>query len=107
MLPDWQGFSWIDCHDSDQSVLSFLRKDGDDFVLVVVNFTPVTRQQYRLGVPQQGHYQEILNTDSTYYGGSNTGNGGGVHAEDIAWMNQPYSISITLPPLATIVLGKR
>ena len=102
---DWQGFQWIDCHDSDQSVLSFLRKDGDNFVLVVINFTPVTRQQYRLGVPQLGHYQELLNTDSMYYGGSNTGNGGGVHAESIAWMNQPYSISITLPPLATIVLA--
>ena len=102
---DWQGFEWIDCHDSDQSVLSFLRKDGDNFALVVVNFTPVTRQQYRLGVPRQGHYQEILNTDSMYYGGSNTGNGEGMHAEPIAWMNQPYSISITLPPLATIVLA--
>ena len=102
---DWQGFEWIDCHDSDQSVLSFLRKDGDSFVLVVVNFTPVTREQYRLGVPAQGHYQEILNTDSMYYGGSNTGNGSGVHAENIAWMNQPYSISITLPPLATIAFA--
>ncbi|WP_455223393.1 1,4-alpha-glucan branching protein GlgB [Kaarinaea lacus] len=102
---DWQGFDWIDCHDYDQSVLSFLRKDGDEFVLVVVNFTPVARQQYRLGVPKQGHYQEILNTDSVYYGGSNKGNGSGVDAEDIAWMNQPHSISITLPPLATIVLA--
>jgi 1,4-alpha-glucan branching enzyme len=55
-------------------------------------------------VPRQGHYQEIFNTDSMYYGGSNMGNGGGVQAENIAWMNQPCSISITLPPLATIVL---
>lgn len=102
---DWQGFSWVDCHDSEQSVLSFLRKDGDQFVLVVVNFTPVVREHYRLGVPQEGHYHEILNTDSMYYGGSNTGNWGGVHAENIAWMNQPWSISITLPPLATIVLA--
>jgi 1,4-alpha-glucan branching enzyme len=102
---DWQGFAWIDCHDSDQSVLSFVRKDGDDFVLVVVNFTPVSREHYRLGVPEYGHYQEILNTDSMYYGGSNMGNGTGVHAEYIPWMNQPYSISITLPPLATIVLA--
>ena len=102
---DWQGFEWVDCHDSDQSALSFLRKDGDDFVLVVVNFTPVARQQYRLGVPRQGHYQEIFNTDSMYYGGSNMGNGGGVQAENITWMNQPCSISITLPPLATIVLA--
>jgi len=102
---DWQGFEWVDCHDSDQSIVSFLRKDGDNFVLVVVNFTPVARQHYRLGVPQRGHYQEILNTDSMYYGGSNMGNAGGVEAEDIAWMNQPCSISITLPPLATIVLA--
>ena len=102
---DWQGFEWIDCHDSDQSVLSFLRKNGDGFVLVAVNFTPVPREHYRLGVPVQGHYQEIFNTDSMYYGGSNTGNGAGVYAESIAWMNQPNSISITLPPLATIVLA--
>jgi len=102
---DWQGFEWVDCHDSDQSVVSFLRKDGDNFVLVVVNFTPVAREHYRLGVPQRGHYQEILNTDSVYYGGSNTGNAGGVDAEDIPWMNQPCSVSITLPPLATIVLA--
>jgi 1,4-alpha-glucan branching enzyme len=102
---DWQGFEWVDCHDSDQSVLSFLRKDGEQFVLVVVNFTPIPREHYRLGVPQPGHYQELLNTDSQYYGGSNAGNAGGVHADAIAWMNQPYSISITLPPLATIVLA--
>jgi len=102
---DWQGFDWIDCHDSDQSILSFLRKDGDDFVMVVVNYTPVTREHYRVGVPRLGHYQEILNTDSYYYGGSNQGNGGGVWADDIAWMNQPHSISITLPPLATIVFA--
>jgi len=102
---DWQGFEWVDCHDSDQSILSFLRKNGDDFVLVVVNFTPVTRDYYRVGVPRQGHYQEILNTDSQYYGGSNKGNGGGVWSDDIAWMNQPFSISVTLPPLATIVFS--
>ena len=102
---DWQGFQWVDCHDSDQSVLSFLRQADDEFVLVVVNFTPVPRYNYRLGVPQAGLYQEILNTDASLYGGSNTGNGANwPQAEELPWMNQPWSISLTLPPLATIVL---
>jgi len=102
---DWQGFQWVDCHDSDQSVLSFLRKADDEFVLVIVNFTPVPRYHYRVGVPCDGLYQEILNTDASLYGGSNLGNGANwPHAEQLPWMNQPYSIALTLPPLATIVL---
>jgi 1,4-alpha-glucan branching enzyme len=102
---EWQGFEWIDCHDADQSILIFLRKGDDDFLAVAVNFTPVPRQNYRIGVPSPGAYQEIFNSDSEYYGGSNTGNGTGqIMADDIPWMDKPYSISITLPPLAGIVL---
>lgn len=102
---DWQGFEWIDCHDADQSVLSFIRRNGEQFLIVVVNFTPVPRHGYRIGVPQPGQYREIFNSDSAFYGGSNLGNGvGPLTSEDIAWMNRPYSLTLTLPPLAGIVI---
>lgn len=100
-----EGFEWIDCHDSAQSVLSYCRRDGDKHVVVVVNFTPVPRENYRVGVPTAGFYRELLNTDAGYYGGSNMGNGGGVQAEHIPWMNQPCSASITLPPLAALIFS--
>ena len=103
---DWQGFEWIDCHDSQQSILSFLRKAGDEFLVVIVNFTPVPRHNYRIGVPRQCGYREVLNSDSHFYGGSNLGNGQEqLHAEPWPWMNRPYSLSVTVPPLATIVLA--
>ena len=99
------GFGWIDCHDSANSTLSWLRwgRDGSCAV-VVVNFTPVPRQAYRLGVPRAGRYREVLNTDSAHYGGSNLGNDGGVEAYDGVWMNQPASLELTLPPLAAVIL---
>ncbi len=97
-----QGFEWIDCHDSLQSTLSYLRKSDDDFLVVALNFTPVPRHDYRLGVPKAGSYQEIFNSDSAFYGGSNLGNGW-IEAEPIPWMGRPYSISITLPPLAGVI----
>ncbi len=100
---DHHGFEWIDCHDATQSVLSYIRKDGDEFVLVALNFTPAPRQNYRIGVPVDGWYQEIMNSDSTYYGGSNIGNPNSVRAEPWPWMGRPYSIEITLPPLAAVV----
>jgi 1,4-alpha-glucan branching enzyme len=100
-----EGFSWIDCHDSDHSTLSFLRRARDgSFVVVVLNFTPVPRQQYRIGLPIGGRYVEVLNSDSAYYGGSNAGNAGGVQAEALPWMGLAFSAAITLPPLAGIVL---
>lgn len=103
---DWQGFEWIDCHDADQSVLSFVRRADDEFVIVVVNLTPAPRTHYRIGVPQAGNYRELLNSDSSYYGGSNLGNGlNAIVAEDREWAGRPHSISITLPPLAGLVLG--
>jgi 1,4-alpha-glucan branching enzyme len=105
---DTAGFSWIDCHDADQSVISFLRwaRDGS-FVVVVLNFTPVPRQAYRLGVPAAGSYAEVLNSDSAFYGGSNLGNGSGIIALPRAWMGRPASIEITLPPLAGVILQLR
>ena len=103
---DWHGFEWMDCHDSDHSVLSFVRraKHPDDFLLVVVNLTPVVREAYRVPVPAPGFYREILNTDAAAYGGSNVGNLGGTHSEPVAWGNRPHSLKLTLPPLATVIL---
>lgn len=99
------GFEWIDCHDTDQSIISFIRRGLDNsFVIILLNFTPVLRNQYRVGVPQAGSYRELFNSDAACYGGSNQGNGAGLHTEDIAWMNQNHSLVITLPPLAGIVL---
>ncbi len=103
---DGHGFSWIDCNDRDNSVISWLRKgvDPDDFVVVVANFTPVVREGYRLGVPVGGWYRELLNTDSTFYGGSDLGLGGGVQAEPTPWHGHPFSLPLRLPPLAALYL---
>lgn len=101
----WDGFKWIDLYDSEQSVIVFQRtaKDPDDFVIVVCNFTPVPRYNYRVGVPKPGFYQEILNSDADVYWGSNLGNMGGKESEPHAFSNQPHSLSITLPPLSVLV----
>jgi 1,4-alpha-glucan branching enzyme len=103
---DWHGFEWLDCHDADASVLSFVRraKDPHDLVVVACNFTPVVRPDYRIGVPEAGFYREVLNTDSGAYGGSNAGNLGGLQAEPVPHLGRPYSLRLTLPPLAAVVL---
>jgi len=102
---DWRGFDWIDCNDTDNSVLSFVRRADDTFVIVVINLTPVPRENYRLGVPQAGEYIEIFNSDSAFYAGSNVGNAShAIYTEALPWMNQSCSINLTLPPLAGIVL---
>lgn len=101
---DSRGFGWIDCHDSDQSVLSLIRYSDTEFVIVVLNFTPVVRENYRIGVPQPGCYQELFNSDSHFYGGSDLGNDGMLCSEAIAWMGFNQSLSMTLPPLAAIYL---
>ena len=103
---DWKGFDWIDCHDAQQSVISYLRKGNDgELMVVVLNLTPVPRHGYRIGVPTGGRYREVLNTDNTIYGGSGLGNGTEpVTTEEMPWMNRPYSLVLTLPPLAAIVL---
>ncbi|MDZ7781421.1 MAG: 1,4-alpha-glucan branching protein GlgB [Halioglobus sp.] len=98
------GFEWIDCHDADQSVVSYLRRDGDSFQVVVLNFTPVVRHNYLIGVPAAGRYRELLNSDSRYYGGSDAGNGPGVASRPARWMERPHSLSLTLPPLGALLL---
>ena len=100
----WEGFQWIDFHDVDNSVVSFVRraKDPSDFILVVANFTPVPREGYRVGVPADGFYRELLNSDSSYFGGGNMGNAGGIPAEPVPWQGQANSIMMTVPPLAVV-----
>jgi 1,4-alpha-glucan branching enzyme len=100
------GFEWIDAHNADDSILSFFRKghnDADDLV-IVVNFTPVTREEYPVGVPRRGWWNEILNSDAEIYGGTNIGNGGGVEAEEVNWHGLPAAmLKITVPPLGMVV----
>ncbi len=102
---DPAGFRWIDCNDHDQSVLALLRscEDPQQDVICIMNFTPVPRYDYRIGVPDTGHYYEILNTDSTYYGGSNMGNWPRA-SEPVPWMGFGQSIQLDLPPLAAVFL---
>jgi 1,4-alpha-glucan branching enzyme len=106
---DQRGFEWIDCHDWQNSVLAFVRRaaDPDDFVVVCCNFTPVPRPGYRLGVPRGGHYDEIFNSDSAWYGGSDVGNGGGVMATAEPHHGRDHSIDLVVPPLATLVFKPR
>jgi 1,4-alpha-glucan branching enzyme len=99
-----EGFAWIDCHDREQSVLTFLRRAGPDFVVVALNFTPVAREGYRVGVPAGGAYRELLNSDSSVYGGSNVGNLGGLLAQPVPMHGHPQSLALTLPPLAALIL---
>ena len=101
---DAAGFEWVDCHDSTQSVLSYLRRDGEDFRIVVLNFTPVVRTNYCIGVPSAGHYREVLNSDSRFYGGSDVGNDPDIESQGTSWMGQADSICLTLPPLGALVL---
>jgi 1,4-alpha-glucan branching enzyme len=99
-----RGFEWITHEDRDNSVFSFIRKAGNgDVVIVVSNFTPVPRHGYRIGVGQPGRYVEILNTDATRYGGSGMHNGE-LHAEPAPLHGRDQSLSLTVPPLATIML---
>ncbi len=100
------GFQWIDCNDHEASVISLIRrgKDPDDWVVVVFNWTPIVRHGYRIGVPEPGYYEELLNSDAAAYGGSNVGNEGGRHAEDVPAHGHPQSLVLTLPPLAGVML---
>jgi 1,4-alpha-glucan branching enzyme len=98
-----EGFSWLSWQDDAHSVLSFVRKAGREHAVVLLNFTPVPREGYRVGVPDAGRYREVLNSDSSYYGGSNLGNSV-VATEAVACMGYPQSVVVTLPPLAGLVL---
>jgi 1,4-alpha-glucan branching enzyme len=106
---DPSGFEWIDCNDYLQNILSFLRRgeDPQSFLAIVCNFTPMTHQNYRLGVPAGGFWQEVLNSDATLYGGSGQGNMGGVEAAPQPFHGRPYSVHMTLPPLSMVVFKNK
>ncbi len=106
---DPEGFSWIDPHDSDNSVISFMRrsKDVQDTLVFVCNFTPIPRYGYRLGVPEAGNYYELINSDDGRYGGSGLVNQQAMPSGAMFWQSCPHSILLTLPPLATVVLKYR
>jgi len=107
-----EGFEWIDVHDSDNNVLSFMRKGPTESerIAVVCNFSPVPRPNYRIGVPASGFWSEIFNSDATQYGGTGHGNFGGVYSYPVALHGRSHSLTIELPPLAVVFFkyeGKR
>jgi 1,4-alpha-glucan branching enzyme len=105
---DPAGFRWIDCNDNENSVVSLIRyaRDPGDFVVMVVNFTPVPRAEYRIGVPEPGYYAELLNSDASIYGGGDVGNGGGVHSEPIGAHGFEHSLRLRVPPLGCLYLKR-
>jgi 1,4-alpha-glucan branching enzyme len=105
---DAAGFSWIDCNDNENSVISLIRRarDRNDFTVIVANFTPVPRPAYRIGVPEAGWYRELLNSDAAVYGGSNMGNAGGVSTEPVAAHGYEQSLSLVVPPLGFVLLKR-
>ncbi|BCA53205.1 1,4-alpha-glucan branching enzyme [Nitrospira sp. KM1] len=103
---EWTGFQWLDFHDAAHSILAFLRKGKQPHrtMLCVCNFTPVPRYDYRIGVPHEGYYREMINTDASIYGGGNIGNGGGLQAHGVPSHGLPASLSLTIPPLSVLLL---
>jgi 1,4-alpha-glucan branching enzyme len=100
---DPAGFEWVEANDAPNSVLAFLRRDAHGReVLVVFNFTPVPRANYRVGVPRPGTWQEVLNSDAHAYGGSGTGNLGRVEATPVPYHGRFHSVLLNLPPLAVL-----
>ena len=99
------GFEWVDCKDFQRSIISFLRRgqNSNDQLLFVCNFTPVVRQNYRVGVPLEGHWKEILNSDAPLYGGSGQGNFGGLSTVPLPIHGRPFSLNMTLPPLGIVI----
>ncbi|MFH1538513.1 MAG: 1,4-alpha-glucan branching protein GlgB [bacterium] len=98
------GFSWIDCSDWEQSIVSYVRRGRHSHLVCVLNFTPVPRYGYRVGVPADSDYDELINTDSGQFGGSNVGNEGRVKVEKVRFHGYDQSLSLTLPPLACLIL---
>jgi 1,4-alpha-glucan branching enzyme len=100
------GFEWVDFHDAANSIISFERRStgGQEQLLVVCNFTPVPRLNYRIGTRLEGVHRELLNSDATAYGGSNLGNYGEIHTEPVPRHNRPFSLSLTLPPLSVLYI---
>jgi 1,4-alpha-glucan branching enzyme len=103
------GFEWIDCNDHESSVISLIRRAANqaDWLVGVVNWTPLVRTGYRVGVPEAGEYEEVLNSDAAAYGGGNVGNLGRGTAEPVAAHGRSHSLVLTLPPLGAIVLKLR
>ena len=103
---DAEGFWWIEANDAENNVLAFARRsrDSEHIVVFAANLSPLPRENYRLGLPRPGQWTELVNTDSSFYGGSDVGNLGGVHAEPMGWHDQPYSATLTLPPLGALWL---
>jgi 1,4-alpha-glucan branching enzyme len=103
---DWNGFEWIDCNDSDNSVVSFIRKaeDSSDFLVVICNFTSQVYNDYRVGMPRRGMYTEVFNSDADGFGGSGVGNAGNLMTEDICWHAREQSLVLKIPPLAVVYL---
>jgi 1,4-alpha-glucan branching enzyme len=103
---DGNGFRWIDCSDNENSVVSLMRtaRDQHDFVVMVFNFTPVPRYDYRIGVPAPGLYRELMNSDAAVYGGTDVGNSGGVSSEPIQAHGFAHSLRLTIPPLGCLLL---
>jgi 1,4-alpha-glucan branching enzyme len=101
---DPSGFEWIDCNDAEGSTVSLMRKgrSTDAIVLIACNFTPVPRTHYRVGAPRGGFWREVLNSDAVEYNGSGMGNSGGVEASHEGLHGRPFSLTITLPPLAAV-----
>jgi len=106
---EYQGFNWVECHDADNSVLAFFRygHNGREPVLAAFNFTPIPRVGYRLGVEEEGYWEEILNSDARCYGGSGMGNAGGVGSEPVSAQGRRHSLSLTLPPLSALFLRRK
>jgi len=101
---DEDGFEWISYDDRENSVLVYRRLGGDESLIFVLNFTPIVRENYRIGVSDGGTWRERLNSDSEAYGGSNVGNAGSIHTDDIGQHGRSHSLELTLPPLGALVL---
>jgi 1,4-alpha-glucan branching enzyme len=99
-----EGFSWIDCQDAESSVISYVRYGKKNHLVCVLNMTPVPREDYRIGVSGQGSYHERINSDSTYYGGSDMGNEGYLAVDEVPFHGYSRSVALTLPPLACLIL---
>src|SRR5213075_2455923 len=99
-----ESFEWIDCHDAAGGTLSWLRWDAafDDVFLALFNFAPKVHRNFKVGVPRAGEWREVINTDAKEYGGSGQGNFGSVKAAPFGWHERPYSLFITVPPLAAV-----
>jgi 1,4-alpha-glucan branching enzyme len=101
---DARGFEWLNGDDKDQSTISYVRCSADETLAILLNFTPVLRQGYRMPVPVQGRYREVFNSDWECYGGSGTGAGVDLHSEAVPCNGREHSLVITTPPLACVVL---